>query len=1441
MSSRFDRVATIRVVLSFFLFFSTTLLLVAQDFEVINGNPFSPEALIRNVFLGEGVEVLNVTYEGDERSVGYFRGSGQEVGMTSGIVMTTGYTVSANGSRGVNEVGDIQASVNVLGAGEDPDMEAIAAGVNVNDITRYTITFRPSADTLRFRYAFGSEEYPEFVCSQYNDIFGFFISGPGVNGGFTNNAENIALIPGTNLPVRINNLNGGVVGDRGVPENCSGQAGSLDFSNFFIDNNDSDQFPVYDGITTVLTATAVVVPCEVYTIKLVICDVQDSNWDSGVFLEAKSFSSNATNLQMADLNIDGAMAEGCRPAQLTFTLSEPATEPTTLDFEIFGTATNGTDYTGFPSSITIPPGDSTFSFELTALEDNQVELDERIQIALQKTACERDTFTIIVKDNPLTSINLPQDTALCPSDSTVLSARASVESMEPPRFESTTPLDIIREDFQYESSIFVQGVQPSLLIPELIKAVCIDSLEHERAGDLDIYLIGPNEQVLELSTDNGEDGGPGLVYSGTCFTVDADRTIPGDVEQAPEFGVPFRGNFLPESPWEDFIVPDAQTNGEWKLAIIDDNNRNLTGTLYKWSICFNPTYAVNYAWDASPDLSCTNCAAPNVLPQAPTTYTVRASDSYGCEAENSVTVDLLPVADMSAVDCGEPTDTSLTISWALLDGASGYEVRIDGGPWISANAAGSHTFLDLNPETTYLLEARALFDCPSNPAGVSCTTLQCIPPVLEAEAFDIICEGEATGRIALSTIGNRGPFQYFLDDQALPGDEATNLLAGTYELRVLDQRLCEDTVQVEITEPEALLVSEPIVQQTPSCVGSADGQLASFVSGGWAPYSFQWSDGSTDSLAFDLSAGIYRLTVTDANGCERITEGQLEDPPLLFIEGLNLVEQSCLGPEDGSASVRVAGGTPPYSYNWPSGTDSWTGVASGSYDLQITDFRGCTIDTTFIIGREPDVAFEAQTQDVNCFGVAEGVINIRVTTGQSPYQYNWSAINIPSESVVQSLEAGEYGVTVTDARGCRTDSVITIAEPDPLIVMPSVEDIQCAGDANGAINLFPSGGVEPYQVFWNTGASGTRLDGLAAGTYVAQIRDANNCETSSEILLPDAAPIGMSFAVDPVRCNGEANGRLAVQSNGGTGLLDFRWNTGASGPELLGLTAGRYEVSVTDAQGCTTIGFAEVPEPAALAANLEVENVRCAGEESGAIQAVATGGTPAYQYRLEGAAGGLINAGSFFQLAAGTYELIVEDINGCSWRSGALAVQEPDPLSVELGPNQTVLWGDSIQLFPAVQGGTPPFNRFNWRPGDSESLSCVDCPDPWVSPVDQMDVRVRVIDGAGCIADDHLMLVVEKDFVVVVPTGFTPNADGRNDRLLVHGRPDIRIVRWEIFDRWGEQVFLDTDFLVNDTERGWDGNYRGRPLNGGVFLWQAEVEYPDGRRDTVNGQTTLIR
>jgi hypothetical protein len=512
-------------VLFFIVVFSNVL---NAQMEVTNAPPITPENLITNIFLGDGVEVLNVTYEGAADAVGFFNHAEDVIGIERGIIMTTGRAVSQGANFGAEATGNDFASNFAGGGVTDPDASDIASPFNAQDVAKYTITFIPISDTLRFNYVWASEEYPEYACSDFNDVFGFFISGPGISGPYENNGENIAFIPGTTLPVTINNVNSGMVGSAGNLNNCTPPNGSLAYSEFYNDNDNTNNQPVYDGFTTVLTAEAVVIPCETYTIKLVIADASDSAFDSGVFLEAKSFGTGSLDIEVTTVSLDGSVAEGCESGTLTFSYPNPVEADTPIDYTILGTAENGVDYQLIPPDLFIPAGDSTISIPIIAFEDFIEEGDETLLIDIQKDPCTRDTISIIIRDNPLVEPDLGDDVIICEGDSVQLDGTLDVPLPEPPTFYNTTQLTVPSANIPVQSNVNVQNVIPLTLGPGVIAEVCIDSLEHRWIDDMDIYLISPDGQFLELTTDNGGNGGNGLgldYYINTCFTVDASQVI----------------------------------------------------------------------------------------------------------------------------------------------------------------------------------------------------------------------------------------------------------------------------------------------------------------------------------------------------------------------------------------------------------------------------------------------------------------------------------------------------------------------------------------------------------------------------------------------------------------------------------------------------------------------------------------------------------------------------------------------------------------------------------------------------------------------------------------------------------------------------------------------------------------------------------------------------
>ncbi len=368
---------------------------------------YTPTQLVQNVLLGGGVSVSNVHFTGGPEMIGYFHGV-SNIGIDTGLILATGDIAVAIGP---NNSGVMDDGGGVAG---DSQLSAIV-GNTTFDASVLEFDFIPSSDSIRFFYVFGSEEYPEYVCSEYNDVFAFFLSGPNPLGGNYNNL-NIAKIPGTNIPVAINSINPGVMGTFGIPGGCT----SLAYSSLYT-NNTNGQTIQYDGFTKVLEASAHVVACSTYHIKIAIADVNDGNFDSGVFLKAKSFSSPSIGITAVGSSFDSTMVEGCGYATYTFTRSGDLSNPHTINFTIGGDAINGIDYTDLagnpiPNFVTFAPGQSSVVLNINPVNDNIHELTEQIKLSITQTvSCIDDTLSAtiyIINVDPMT-INLSGDTVIC--------------------------------------------------------------------------------------------------------------------------------------------------------------------------------------------------------------------------------------------------------------------------------------------------------------------------------------------------------------------------------------------------------------------------------------------------------------------------------------------------------------------------------------------------------------------------------------------------------------------------------------------------------------------------------------------------------------------------------------------------------------------------------------------------------------------------------------------------------------------------------------------------------------------------------------------------------------------------------------------------------------------------------------------------------------------
>ena len=1273
-----------------------------MQFADATSGPFTPENLISNIFLGNGVEILNINFTGNPLSVGYFTDGQNYVGLERGIVMSTGRVLSVPaGVWGVDGLGDQFASTSLsLAATFDPVLASELPGGagSLFDLCRYEITFVPVSDTLRFRYVFGSEEYPEYGCSNFNDIFGFFIQGPNFP-----DWTNIALIPNTALAVSINNLH---------PQNPNNAACTPLNAQYYVNNNGINKQPAYDGFTTVLTAEAIVIPCQQYTIRLSIADVGDPIFDSGVFLEAKSFGTGLLRVNVATPGNSGAVAEGCASGILTFSLASPAEQDIPLDYNIWGSAVNGVDYEAIPTNLFIPQGESSISIPITAFEDNIAEGEEIIAIDIQRTPCSRDTIYISTRENILLPPTLGPDTGICVgAQPLTLNGTSPTPLPNPPTFTNTQDVSIAPTFASVYSDILVSGVQPAVLGPGIIRSVCFN-ITHTWVDDLDIFLVSPGGKFLELTTDNG---GNGDNYTNACFTETAAVRInfPGPV--APASAAPFTGDWLPEGPWSDLWDAGAQpVNGVWRLLMVDDSP-GFTGTLRDWTITFEPAYRIDYEWSPAAGLSCAECPITEAQPVGTTNYVIKATDYYGCVAYDSVAITINENLPAPSISCADTILGGVAFEWGDVPNALGYEYRVNGGPWITAlpgNFSFQQTGLINGDETTF--EVRAISPYPDcEPLIGSATCIKtCAQSPFNNQITPPTCTGAANGAVQILTNTSIPPYTFTLNGLSNADGFFDGLAAGTYPASILNGEGCETLSTIVIPEPDSLQANIALVQEV-SCFGGADGAAIATSAGGTGMSAFVWSDGQTGPVATGLSAGAYSVTATDQNGCTAVATTQINTyPPLQAV--LSSTAATCHGQATGALSVVPSGGTGAgYAYQW-NDPDAQTApvannLAAGSYQVTISDANGCSLVQTGTVAQPDPLLLILTGVNPACNAGVNGAVSATAQGGVGGYAFVWD--NNQSGPTITGLGAGIYAATLSDANGCTTTQSYTLLEPDSLSVSASGVDIACHAQSSGSISLNATGGSGGYQVQWSGpngyAASGAQIAGLAAGTYNATVSDAQGCTALYTLVLAQpSAPLSLSLPNPAATiCHGASDGVAAVSASGGTPPYSYAWSAnGQTTPAIANLAPGAYAVTMSDAQGCTAQAATLIEEKGAINAEITLVPPRCHNGDDGRaiVSAAFYGSNPA-------PLSGFVFAWSTIPAqtsatatelrAESQYTVTLTDAQGCTGVQ-TIAIGNTPPMSAAIVKLSDVrCHGDasgSAQAFGA--GGLEPY-AYLWSPG----------------------------------------------------------------------------------------------------------------------------------------------
>lgn len=465
--------------------------------------------------------------------------------------------------------------------------------------------------------------------------------------------------------------------------------------------------------------------------------------------------------------------------------------------------------------------------------------------------------------------------------------------------------------------------------------------------------------------------------------------------------------------------------------------------------------------------------------------------------------------------------------------------------------------------------------------------------IVIAEAINpLTCSGGSNGQISLSISGGTGPYAY-----AWTGGGTTSvksgLSAGNHTATVTDSKGCTKSKTFNITSPAPLLIAETITQVT--CNGGSNGQIALNVTGGTAPYTYNWLSGGNTAINSGLSVGSHGVTVTDANNCtvsKSIAVGQ--PSPIAISE--TITDVSCNGGSNGQVSLSVSGGLAPYTYSWTGGgtSSSKSGLAAGSHTVTVTDANNCPVNKSIVVNQPNALSLSLSTTNAICAAQSNGQATALAGGGTSPYTYNWT--NGGTNATNTTLSSGSHFLTLTDAKGCLLVQSFNISAPLPIVINETITNVVCAGQNTGQIDLNVSGGVTPYSFAWTGGGNGAVKSGLTAGIYVVTVTDAQGCNSTKNITVSSPAPLAYNVSVDNNNDCLLNNVTLTIAATGGSGNYSYRLNSGVFQSSALfsGISNGFYTITLKDGAGCSHSSPTPFQVAEALPLSLSVQLI---GEE----------------------------------------------------------------------------------------------------------------------------------------------------------------------------------------------------------------------------------------------------
>lgn len=603
------------------------------------------------------------------------------------------------------------------------------------------------------------------------------------------------------------------------------------------------------------------------------------------------------------------------------------------------------------------------------------------------------------------------------------------------------------------------------------------------------------------------------------------------------------------------------------------------------------------------------------------------------------------------------------------------------------------------------------------------------PPSIAAEL-----SGDCVSGVTISTIDIPGySYQWYVDGNPISDENSTSYLIpsgipGEYQIIASMGNSCIASVPIYVyVDVDVLQVNGEVLDAL--CHDSTDGSIDLEISNANTPVTYSWSNGKEVEDLSNLGSGTYSVTVIDENGCYGEMEFTIESPPPMTITS-DYRDTICANGFAESISLAISGGTAPYTNYWSTGSnqDTLFNISAGTYSVEVLDSLGCTVTDTFIIGLFPLIALEFETTPTDCGGEDNGAIDLTISNGSSSFEILWSNDSISED--VDNLNAGLYFVTVTDSFGCSVIDSIMVNEITGLDVIETINDITCAGEANGSINLEVSGGELPYDILWSNGVEVGNIVNLSSGFYEVTIIDGAGCSWIESFDILVESEIYIDAIVEDNTCYEEEQGSIELTVQNASTIYSINWSDGSTDEDRYNLTVGEYNYSLVDSFGCVYLDSFIILEGEEITYQSILSEPGCNGAADGLISISPV--TGAFPFTYEWSNGDTLN--QINELPSGTYFLTISDDNDCV-KLDTFILSESSDVEVTETIAHNLCYGDSEgSISLDISGGNQPYEIL-WN--NAETSTDIDD-----LPVG--DYFVTVVDANDC-SSSYLYSIFEPD------------------------------------------------------------------------------------------------